>query len=241
MTKEYILEQLNKYCTFDDTLSDGTFYENIVRPLEDAGCFNGWGYENGATKGVLIFSDLDYVIKIPFCCCYYEEEGYYDDNYEWIVECEGGPGEMFGGIEVQGYVHNNEWDYCETEMYRYMDAEKAGMAEHFARTWFLGKVQNHPIYAQSRASMFRSDDAYESRSKKSYTKEDYDSANRVYKGKSFYVEEEWLIDFIHYWGEERANQFAEFCDQEDIEDLHCGNIGYICGVPCLVDYSGFNN
>ena len=242
LTKEYILEKLEKYCTFNEDLCSGTFYDQVVSPLENAQCFNNWTFDSGVSKGVLIFNDLDYVVKIPFYCEYYEgEEGYYDDEDNWV---EGEPGEptgyAFNGVEVEGYCHQNEWDYCETEELRYLVAEKNNMEEHFAKTWCIGTVQDWPIYAQIKCCMYRSEESYSTRSKKTYTAEDKKSVHDIQDTTKIWTQDDWLIDFLHYWGRDRLIAFMQFCDQWHIDDLHGGNLGYICGVPCLVDYSSYN-
>ena len=242
LTKEYILEKIEKYCTLNEDLCSGTFYSQVVSPLEDAQCFNNWTFDSGVSKGVLIFNDLDYVIKIPFYCEYYEgEEGYYDDEDNWIEGEPGEPtGDAFSGVEVEGYCHQNEWDYCETEELRYLAAEKNNMEEHFAKTWCIGTVQDWPIYAQIKCCMYRSEESYSTRSKKTYTAEDQESVRNIQDTTKVWTQEDWLIDFLHYWGRDRLIAFMQFCDQWNIDDLHGGNLGYICGVPCLVDYSSYN-
>jgi hypothetical protein len=243
LSKEYILECLDKYCTFNEDLSCGTFEDHIVEPLEAAGCFEDWTYDSGATKGVLIFGELDYVIKIPFYAEYDEyEEDYDEETDEYYVTYEGGTRDYcFEGVQVEGFIHDNEWDYCETESYRYIVAERNGMGEHFAKTEYIGSVQEWPIYAQVRACMFCSQDSMSTRSKKNYSKEELQKAESIRDAYHRYdLHEEWIMDFIAYYGEDELKAFFAFCDEWNIEDLHSGNIGYICGVPCLVDYSSFN-
>ena len=242
LTKEYILEQLDKYCTLDENLCTGTFYEQVVSPLEDAGCFNDWTFDSGVTKGVLIFGELDYVIKIPFYCEYYEGEGgYYDEEDNWIEGEDGCPsGYPFGGIEVEGFCQENPWDYCETEVARYTVAERNNMEEHFAKTWLIGNVNHWPVYAQIKCCMYDSDSSRTTRSKRNYTEEDRKSVEKYIEAPGVDITEaEWLIDFLYYWGPERLSAFISFCEEWFIDDLHRGNLGYICGVPCLVDYSSY--
>ena len=162
LTKEYILEKIEKYCTLNEDLCEGTFYDQVVSPLENANCFNDWVWDSGVSKGVLIFGELDYVIKIPFYCEWFEEEGgYYDADDNWV---DGDPGEpagyAFQGVEVEGYCHQNPWDYCETEELRYLVAVKHGMEEHFAKTWCIGTVNDWPIYAQVKCCMYSSISIY---------------------------------------------------------------------------------
>lgn len=243
LNKDYILECIKKYCRLEEDLSEGEFYYLVVEPLENAKCFpeGAWTYDSGVTKGVLIFDDLDYVIKIPFYCEWLEGDGYYDSEDNWVCECEEGPsGYPFGGCQVEGYIHDNDWDYCETEQYRYLEAEKANMEEYFAKTWFLASVNDWPIYAQTKACMFRSEDSRTTRSKRNYTDKEHETARAVMDNEHFYVNKEWVMDFIAYYGVDRLVAFIKFCDEQLIDDLHDGNLGYICGIPCLVDYSSFN-
>lgn len=241
LKKEYILDCIEKYCTLNEDLCECTFFDLVVSPLEDAGCFSDWTYDAGVTKGVLIFGELDYVVKIPFYCEYIEGDGYYDEDDNWIQEVEEGPsGYPFNGIEVKGFVHENEWDHCETESYRYIAAQRNGVEDFFAQTWFLGKASGWPIYAQVKACMFRSEASHSERSRKTYSDVDKEKARTIKKETGFYVENEWLIDFLNFWGEARLMALIQFCNEWFIDDLHCGNLGYICGAPCLVDYSSYD-
>lgn len=241
LKKEYILECLEKYCKFDEDLCEGTFYEKVIRPLEAVQCFDDWFYDSGVSKGVLVFDELDYVIKIPFYCEYLEGDGYYDEDDNWVQEIEDGPsGYPFNGVEVEGFSAENDWDYCETESYRYLVAKRNGVEEFFAETWMIGKIRQWPVYAQVKACMFRSEASYSERSRKNYSDAERETAKTIKQETGFYVESEWLMDFLSYWGKERLMTFIEFCNQWLIDDLHGGNLGYVCGVPCLIDYSSFN-
>lgn len=242
LKKEFILEQLEKYCTLDESLCEGTFYEQIVCPLQDADCFDNdsWTYDSGVSKGVLIFNDLDYVIKIPFYCEYEEECGFYDENDEWVSEGGGPLGEPFMGVAVEGFCKENEWDYCETEELRYKVAKKHNVENYFAETWHIGTVCGWPVYAQVKCCMYRSEESHSIRSRKNYSEQDRERARSARNATKLFVDEEWLIDFLQYWGEECFKDLAQFCEEWLIDDLHPGNLGYVCGVPCLVDYSSYD-
>ena len=245
LNEKFILEKIEKYCELNENLSSGTFYEQVVRPLENSEEFNqyDWTYDSGVSKGVLIFDDLDFVIKIPFYAEWFEEEEIdYDEENDEPIYADGYTSEYaFEGTQVEGFVKENNWDYCETETLVYEVAKRNSMEEHFAQTYLIGFAKGWPIYAQVRACMFRSEESYSTRSKKNYTKEERETARKIREDERFYLDEEWLMDFIAYWGEERMLQFINFCNQWFIDDLHGGNLGYVCGVPCLVDYSSYNN
>lgn len=252
MTKEYILECLDKYCTFE-MLHEHNFEEQVVEPLQSANCFSDWSWDNGATKGVLIFKNLDFVIKIPFeGSCSWTESHYENKNGSWIydwdsrwnsnlrkVESE----EQFFEFEGSPAAGDSKWNYCQAEADLTVAAEEDGILHCFAATKFLGLANGHPIYSQEKCFMFS--DASSSTNKEKYknrTKQDYESLRQVRKRVGFWdICDDWVLDFLIYWGEEILKKLNDFMFAHCIEDLHNGNIGYRNGIPCLVDYSSFRD
>ena len=51
-----------------------------------------------------------------------------------------------------------------------------------------------------------------------------------------YVEN--LLSF-HY-DHKRLDNFLDFCEENDINDIHTGNVGYINGRLVVIDYSGYH-
>lgn len=244
LNKDFILEQIGKHCDLSEDLCEGTFFDMVVYPLQRAGCFEGhWFGDYGVSKGVLIFDDLDFVIKIPFYTSFVEGEYDYDEETgEEICICEGGPaGYAFYGTRVGEYEKENDWDYCETETQYYEVAQADNVEEFFAKTWLLGKVCGWPIYAQAKAVIFNSRECWTSRANKTYSDELRKSARTVREGMYFEANSEWIMDCIEYYGEERTAQFISFCDNWCIDDLHDANIGYVNGAPCIIDYSCYNS
>ena len=103
----------------------------------------------GASKAVIIFPELDHVLKIPF-------SGYYEPrDPEWDEE-----------DEEYNYdnCNNDEWywfegagndidetDYCATEMEMWKEIEDAGLGFLFAKTQVLDdKTAGRPIYIQEK-------------------------------------------------------------------------------------------
>ena len=255
MTNEYILECLEKYCSFEE-LSEDNFYTSVVQPLEDAHCFNDWSYSSGVTKGVLIFKGLDFVVKIPFSGSgeYYEEHWENEEDGEWIGcytkeerythtpanlhFCE----EKTNFREFTGADEEEGWNYCKVEAQVSKCAEEEGVIRCFAETYFLGTAGDYPIYAQERCAIFCDEESSRRESYKKRTKSDYDSLREVRERVDFYdCDDNWLLDFLIYWGEEILQRLANFVFEHSINDLHNGNIGYRKGVPVLVDYSSFHD
>lgn len=113
-----ILEALS-YGTFDEN-DEADFYSIVVQPFSEK-YKKPFDYATGATKGVLIFEQLGFVIKIPFCRN--SEDCYYNSAYGEYECC------YFTGADT-----DNGWDYCEAEANKYERAEEEGLAQCFAKT-----------------------------------------------------------------------------------------------------------
>ena len=216
-----ILEALS-YGTFDE-IDEAEFYPVVVQPFSEK-YKKPFDYATGATKGVLIFEQLGFVIKIPFCrnsedCEYNSAYGEYECCY-------------FTGADT-----DNGWDYCEAEANKYERAEEEGLAQCFAKTKKIGDIDGYPIYMQELADIYKSID-YQS----SHTEEDSRQVSSICNSNNFYMFNiEWLSDAFHYYGEKMFHKLLEFIRTVGINDLHDGNIGYIGNRPVLVDYSSFDS
>ena len=221
MSNEEILQLFNA-CTFDGVLTENDFEDKVLSNLPDDLKYH---YEYGATKLVIILPDCDFVIKIPFSGSYQEiYQDRTDDYEEEYVEFENADFETC------------EWDYCKTEVNRYNLAKNVGIEKYFAKTECIGMVNHYPIYIQQKAEIFadvKDLNSY-SEEKKSSTREKCD------KEDLWCFNECWLSDLLDYCGDKIFSFFMSFIKDNDFDDLHSSNIGYINGVPVLVDYSGFN-
>ena len=212
-----ILEALS-YGTFDEN-DEADFYPAVVQPFSEK-YKKPFDYATGATKGVLIFEQLEFVIKIPFC----RNSEDYDDYYECC--------NYFTGADT-----DNGWDYCEAEADKYQRAEEEGVSMCFAKTEKIGEIGGYPIYMQELASIYKNVD-YQS----SHTEEDSRQVNSICDSNNFYIFNiEWLSDAFHFYGEKIFHKLLEFIRTVGINDLHDGNIGYIENRPVLVDYSSFDS
>ena len=222
MSNEEILQLFNA-CTFDGVLTENDFEDKVLSNLPDDLKYH---YEYGATKLVIMLPDCDFVIKIPFSGSYQEfYQDKTDDYEEEYVEFENADFETC------------EWDYCKTEVNRYNLAKNAGIEKYFAKTEYIGMVNNYPIYIQQKAEIFsevKDLNSY-SEEKKSSTREKCD------KEDLWCFNECWLSDLLDYCGDRIFSLFMSFLKDNEIDDLHSSNIGYIDENPVLVDYSGFND
>lgn len=212
-----ILKALS-YGTFNEN-DEADFYPDVVQPFSEK-YKKPFNYATGATKGVLIFEQLGFVIKIPFC----RNSEDYDDYYECC--------NYFTGADT-----DNGWDYCEAEADKYQRAKEEGISMCFAKTEKIGEIDGYPIYMQELASIYKNVD-YQS----SHTEEDSRQVNSICDSNNFYIFNiEWLSDAFHFYGEKIFHKLLEFIRTVGINDLHDGNIGYIKNRPVLVDYSSFDS
>lgn len=195
-----------------DTLYDCVFYEQIIVPFKNK-YKKPFTYDTGATKGVLIFKELGFVIKIPFThTC---------DIEEFLGAEDSGPG----------------WNYCEVEEIKYQKAKMFGVEDCFAETILIGKIGEYPIYAQELATVFTQDGSPSPKK----SEEEYEKIEDMCEKIGECFNRIWLSDIFDFFGERVFYKFLNFIYEFNISDLHDGNIGYIGMRPVLIDYSSFND
>jgi hypothetical protein len=172
--------------------------------------------KTGATKVVLILND-SFVAKIGF-------NGTFDEYYKGNDEYE---------YRFTPFIHS---DYCKIEKEIYEKANKASLAMFFTKVDLLCETkEGYPIYVAERVSSFYDEDYYDSSSRDSREK-----ANSIMEEAHTYINDEWAGVALEKYGEELFKKFLNFIDDEDINDLHSGNIGFRKdGTPCLLDFSGY--
>lgn len=211
--KERLQEILNALEDSEfEALNDCCFYEQVVVPFKK-NYTKSFSYDTGATKGVLIFPDLDFVIKIPFT--------YTEDDEEFCGADDSGAG----------------WNYCEVEEIKYQKAGTFGIKDCFAETILIGRISNYPIYAQEKAVIFTKEGSPSPKK----SEEEYERIEDMCDGMGECFNRVWLSDAFDYFGEKIFYGLLSFIDDYNISDLHDGNIGYIGMRPVLVDYSSFND
>lgn len=246
LSKEYILECLEKYCDLGEHLSEYSFYNDIVAPLLQAGCFPGMDYANGVTKGVLIFPNCNFVIKIPF---YGNEEcEEYTDGltYEEAMEKYGEdwsdrPKEYYLDPFYGAQGRHNSWDYCAVEAELYAEAVTEGLEFLFAETQCIGTANGWPIYAQTRVEIFAFADP-EDENRDFPSEQELEQADNLRGQKdSLYCSKVWIAELIRAYDLDTYHCLSAFCERFNIGDFHDENIGYLNSLPVLVDYSSYDN
>lgn len=212
----------------------------------------------GATKAVFDIADTDYVVKIPFNggeeelnASYADEDGvYYDSENQFCLFHHANRDTGMGSV----------WDYCEQEEIIYHKAIEFGIGDMFAGTVKMGMIRDYPIYASERAESY-SEVNYGSSSSSETVRNIFSNVNQhyveeseLYKIGEQFMEEceetegfsspdgmslEFLGYMIKYYGKGKIFALCEFLYENELNDFHNSNVGFIGDRPVLIDYSGF--
>lgn len=175
----------------------------------------------GCTKGVFMVEDADFVIKVPFTRS----------------------GEF--------YFHNSgssfrEWDYCAREVEVWEAAEAAGVGHLLAKTWEVGEIQGHPIYAQERVeNIHKSIWTLEYDLLDPVEDKLYDQAMRLADANTTRrarMDFDMIVVLIAQYGYIATRRFLNLTVREHITgDWHQGNYGTnpANDKVCFCDYTGF--
>ena len=180
---------------------------------------------SGVSKVAIIPKEKNYVIKIPYYGKYRKSNG---------IKCFD---PYFSSISKSS-------DYCKSEEIIYNKAKANGLDTFFAEIEQIGKIKSIPIYVQRKAVIF--EDVYypEDDEEENLNEHEISIFKTITTKYSDLVEDEylpisWMKDFICSYGELAFDKLYNFLSDNNIQDLHSENIGYICERPVLVDFSGF--
>lgn len=185
----------------------------------------------GVTKIVFVLKDYpDYVVKVPFL-------GVFDFDEDKNV--------LFAGKKNDTRVSvTRKWDYCEREAKIFEMACENNVEKFFAGTYFLDFINDYPFYISDRI-MDTFEDHYDSwdsseSERSSLSENSYEDALKISRAYYSSMSNNDMAIFVENFGTEDAEEFAAFCYDNHINDLHDGNLGLrFDGSPCVIDYSGF--
>ena len=180
---------------------------------------------SGVSKVAIIPKEKNYVIKIPYYGKYRKSNG---------IKCFD---PYFSSISKSG-------DYCKSEEIIYNKAKANGLSAFFAEIEQIGKIKSIPIYVQRKAVIFEDVHYPEDDEEENLNEHEISIFKTITTKYSDLVEDEylpisWMKDFIFFYGELAFDKLYSFLSDNNIQDLHSENIGYICERPVLVDFSGF--
>lgn len=185
--------------------------------------------EQGVSKLVIIPTDYNYVIKIPF-------NGFFD--YVWNDEA----GECDYDNLVFYYYLNacapDTSDYCWDELIRINKAYDAGFEKLFPATAFVKEINGHRFYIQEKVRVARD---FKPTGISENSRQKAETLTNYYKN----CDDTWRAAVIEYYGE---IYWKSFCDWNYINcidmlsDMHSSNYGYdMNGYPVILDVSGFRD
>ncbi len=200
-------------CYFEDLGDWITFENNVVIPFKEK-YHNNVESKTGASKGVLIFKDFGFVIKIPFM---------YDD-------C---------GDELEGaFLSLEPWNYCQQEVEKFNEIKGSKIEKMFVKTEFLTEVNGYPVYIQDYAESCHNN--YIKHGGSSHTDKDENKIISLTEENNYkFIDVEWEADVFNRYGEEFYKLFKEEIDNYEIDDLREDNLGYVNECPVIIDYAGF--
>ena len=117
---------------------------------------------------------------------------------------------------------NDLTDFCKKEHFIYRKACKANVWDFFMPIDYIGSIGKYHFYVQERV------------------KSALDCGKSRTKGSPYErLPIEWCEDCKAYYGEDAFSKFIEFCKDNEIIDLHAGNVGYTYeNQPVVFDYGG---
>lgn len=220
---EEVFITIKNHCniTTEDFLNEENCQLAIIDPVASY-CSVPFGWAMGASKIVIIPTDSEYVLKIPF-------------NSRVEIEDEEGDGEISYNFDAFECANtSNGWDYCAAECDTYERAWIKHLDACFLQTEFYGTINGWPVYVQRKCTVaFCSEE------------DPYDSAEKelirsCYNDNNYYaLPFKWAIDFYNYYGETVLRELLSFLREEDLYDFHCNNLGYFNNVPVIFDYGDY--
>ena len=221
-TKYAFLEDLLKKAINFDKIDIKTFTKDNFEDVFDCSDLDdGWDYQYGASKLVIIPEHLNFVVKIPF------------GADEWGSSCDPFKSAYYPKEKEYG------WDYCKSEAEYFKLAEKAGVSFFFAKTTYIGSISGVPIYAQEKIDI--QDDCYS----RSYSDEERSSSRKKAIKMGMWncdFNDDFLAELFTFYSDSEVAALFDFIRTYQIRDLTSHNVGYdhVTGAPVLSDYSNFN-
>ena len=242
MTPQEIVTLIKKTYHFTDVFQEEDF-EMLMDDLKLPLCSS----DAGATKGVIIFRDEKFVIKIPFTsitesygsCSYTDSQGNYQSyNHNEVTNyCRA----FQDGIIEYDEDPASNWDYCRLETAIYNAASLEGLENYFAKEELIGYIDNHPIYMQQKCKVFSEMSIEIDYTSKEYKRRKKLSDKYCHKFNLHNFNAYWIADFIEIYGKYEFEKLAAFIKNYNIGDLRDANVGYYDGAPILFDYSGYRD
>lgn len=139
--------------------------------------------------------------------------------------------------EYTGAVNSNDAsdNYCATEEELYQKAKENGVEEFFLETKCIGTYEGIPIYIQPKveSGMYGTGVT---------PSKDSEAIYKAYKETELGVFDNYFgAMIIEFYGEIKSLKLFNFIKEQNINDLHAGNCGFMGNAPVIFDYSGYRH
>ena len=221
---------INEYRNYINELVENFGFGMV---LEDVDNFREWRHKfyddlneadyrvfSGCCRAVIFHDDWDYVLKFT-----YNQDKMYDED-----------GKCLGDM-----------DYCANEEFVYKEAVKIGLADYFAECICLGQIGKINFYLMTRCDCDE-DRVYNGSCDAAFKVfcelKGYDHthpSNAVYdEFDDYYCEDDDdIFEFAReQWGSV-VERVKEFCREMGVNDIHCGNWGFLGEQLIIIDYAGY--
>lgn len=185
--------------------------ELLTNLITKTNLWNDVKVETGATRICLILNEFDYVVKLP--------------RFDLVKE-----------------------DFCDREVVRYEDAQvckvdKVLQPIHLLKMLTAPDNSKFPVYIQQK--FLNTYAAVKTEFERKYYKP-YATQNIlryiINSQNKYWIElaSGFIFRIIQLYGKDFYKRFLDFCQMEDITDLHYYNYGFnLHGEPVIFDYAGF--
>lgn len=198
---------------FNHVLKNELYFSDWIRDFGNP--LSSCEIASGMTKYVIIPDDLNWVIKLPIQVR--------PDQYR----------------REEFLTKFSAYDYCDLETRNFAYAEEKGVNVFFAESYFLSLYKGIRIYIQRKAEC--DEQEFDDRLKKyasHYVSETYneDVFNEVVSDYVLSMDGSESLEAI--FGDV-PTELYDLIEERNVNDLHCGNYGFINEKPVIIDYSGY--
>ncbi len=127
-------------------------------------------------------------------------------------------------------------NYCQIELENYVSAKQDNLEAYFAETFYLGEYEGAQCYASKKADCDNIEERVSDEIRGSYS----DMSDEEFGS---YIDNSWTEEIVAEAMENCAGddwgRLYDFLYDNDINDLHYGNVGYIDGSLVYIDFSGY--
>ena len=178
------------------------------------------------------------------------------ENLDNIISCNHGVSKLCLVFKKEDFVikwtHEDPWESSKEEAMKeceiYQKAKEQGLEMLFPSTKFFGEINDIKFVIQEKIDYSCANCPYDTKLKyrkisKTATKKIIDkmqSGFKINKGYDRDLDILWTSMVITLYGKRICKKLCAFIKENEINDLHTGNLGYKNNHPIILDFSGYH-